>query len=140
MRHAHCSMISMVRGTAVLLTLGCLTSLSVQVLSGAPAAVAASPLENVALERFLADLQKPPVAYQARRRLEASSAKLKESAWMEAITEYSPETGLRYSIAAQGGSERIRRRVLKVVLDAERENSARGEWRKGNLSRNNYEF
>jgi hypothetical protein len=96
--------------------------------------------EFIAVEHFLSEIEKPPVAYQARRRLEASSAKLGESAWMDAITEYSPETGLRYSIVAQGGSERIRRRVLKVVLDAEQENSARGEWRKGNLSRNNYEF
>ncbi len=114
----------MTRGTAVLLAFGCLTGLSVQGLAGAPApAVPASPSENVAVERFLADIEKPPVAYQARRRLEASSAKLKESAWMEAVTDYDPAVGLTYSIVAQGGSERIRRRVLKAVLEAEQENS-----------------
>jgi hypothetical protein len=80
------------------------------------------------------------VAYQALRRLEASSSKLKESAWMEAVTQYDPAVGLTYSIVAHGGSERIRRRVLEAVLEAEQENSTRGEWRSGNLSRANYAF
>src|ERR671913_1999921 len=103
------------RGTAALLAIGCLAGLSVQGLAGAPApAVPASPSEYVAVERFLADIEKPPVAYQARRRLEASSAKLKESAWMEAVTQYNPAVGLTYSIVAQGGSERIRSRVLEA--------------------------
>ena len=129
------------RGTAVLLAFGCLAGLFVQGLAGAPApAVPASPSEYVAVERFLADIEKPPVAYQARRRLEASSAKLNESAWMEAVTHYDPARGFTYSIVAQGGSERIRRRVLKGVLEAERENSTREEWHKGNLSHANYEF
>jgi hypothetical protein len=92
------------------------------------------------VERFLADIEKPPVAYQARRRLEASSVKLKESAWMEAITEYDPAAGLTYSIVAQGGSERIRRRVLNAVLEAEREHSTVAEWRQANLSPANYTF
>ena len=134
----------MTRGIAVLLPFGLLSALSVQGLAGAPSPAAgpvpASPSEYVAVERFFSDIEKPPVAYQARRRLEASSAKLKESAWMEAVTEYDPGAGLTYSIVAQGGSERIRRRVLKAVLDAEQENSTRAEWRKGNLSRANYAF
>src|SRR5262245_14266719 len=79
-------------------------------LAGAPAPAPASAAEYVAVERFLADIEKPPVAYQARRRLEASSAKLNESAWMEAVTAYSPDAGFSYQIAAQGGSERIRKR------------------------------
>jgi hypothetical protein len=131
----------MVRRTAVLLAFGCLFGLSVQRLTGAPGpAVPASPTEYVAVERFLADIERPPAAYQARRRLEASSAKLKESAWMEVVTAYDPFGGLTYSIVAQGGSERIQRRVLKAVLQTEQEHSARGEWSKANLSRANYEF
>jgi hypothetical protein len=113
----------------------------VQGLTGAPArAVPASPSENGAVERFLSDIEKPPVAYQARRRLEASSTRLNESAWMEAVTDYDPSVGLTYSIVAQGGSERIRRRVLNAVLKAEREYSSLAQWRKGNLSRENYTF
>lgn len=131
----------MTRGTALLIALASLVGLSAPGLVGAPApAVPPSPSESTAVERFLADIEKPPLAYQARRRLEASSAKLKESAWLEAVTQYDPAVGLAYSIVAQGGSERIRRRVLEGVLEAERENSTSVEWRKGNLSHENYAF
>jgi hypothetical protein len=114
---------------------------SVQSLTSAPAPAApASVSENVAVERFLAEIEKPPVAYHARRRLQASSARLNESAWMEAATEYDPAAGFRYSVVAQGGSDRIVKRVLRNVLEAERERSVLAEWRKGNLSRANYVF
>ncbi|RPI57546.1 MAG: hypothetical protein EHM55_01460 [Acidobacteria bacterium] len=116
--------------------LGCF--IAVQGLAGAPAP--ALPSDHVAVERFLGGLEKPPVAYQARRRMDAASIKLNESAWMEALTEYHPNAGFSYSILAQGGSERIRKRVLNKVLEAERENSSGGEWRRGNLSRSNYIF
>jgi hypothetical protein len=59
---------------------------------------------------------------------------------MEATTQYDSESGFRYSIVAQGGSERIQRRVLKPVLEAERQHSERDQWRETNLSRANYEF
>ena len=131
----------MVRGSAVFVAFGCLVGLSVQGLAGAPTpAVTASPSEYQAIERFLADIEKAPVAYKALRRMEASSSKLKESAWMEAITEFDPAAGFTYSIVAQGGSERIGRRVLKAVLEAEREGATSTERRKANLSRENYEF
>ncbi len=127
---------SMNLGAVVLLLLGCFVT--VQRLAGAPAPASSS--DHVAVERFLAALEKPPVAYQARRRLEASSIKLNESGWMEAVTEYDPGAGFKYSIVAQGGSERIRRRVLYKVLEMEREHSAIEEWRKGSLSHLNYIF
>lgn len=128
------------RRTAVLLAFGCLTGLSVTGLAVAPAPAPASAAEYVAVERFLSNIEKPPVAYQARRRMEASSAKLNESGWMEVLTNYAPETGFAYQVIAQGGSERFRNRVLKKVLEAERENSEPREWRSGILSRDNYEF
>jgi hypothetical protein len=130
----------MLRGAPVALALGSLF-LGVQGTSGTSAgSLASSRSEFVAVERFLAEIEKPPVAYVAHRRLEASSTKLKESAWLEATTEYNPVTGFQYAILAQGGSERIQRRVLKSVLAAEKDYSKRGEWRNGTLSRSNYEF
>lgn len=128
----------MLRRTAVFLVFASLGALSVDTLARASAVPTGS--EHVAVERFLAEVERPPVAYRAKRRLEASSAKLKESAWMDAVTQYDPLAGFTYSVVAQGGSERIRRRVLDKVLEAEQENSTRAEWRKGNLSRANYEF
>jgi len=125
----------------VLVGFGCFVVLTGQRLSGAAAgAVPSSPSEYVAVERFLADIEKPPVPYHARRRLEASSEKLNESAWLEAITQFDPNSGFAYSVVAQGGSERIRKRVLHAVLEAEQENSTLDEWRKANLSRANYEL
>jgi hypothetical protein len=128
------------RLSVLLLVSGCWVAIGGPGLAGAPAPAPASAAEYVAVERFLSDLEKPPVAYQARRRLEACSQKLHESAWMEAVTSYSPTTGFRYQVVAQGGSERIRARVLSKVLEAELENSAPREWSKGVLSRDNYEF
>ena len=126
------------RSAAVLIVLA--SVVAVQRLAGAPASAAASASDHVAIERFLAGLEKPPVPYQARRRMEASSAKLNESAWMEAVTQFEPQTGFQFSIMAEGGSQRIRNRVLKKVLEAEQENFADGDWRQGNLSRANYLF
>jgi hypothetical protein len=125
-------------GKTFVLASTCLTALYVQGLSGAGAP--APPGEYVAVERFISEIERPPVAYQAVRRLEASSPKLNESAWMDAFTEYDASTGFRYRVTAQGGSDRIRNRVLKSVLEAEKENSAQREWHKGALSRDNYEF
>ena len=109
-------------------------------MAGAPAPAPASPSEYVAVERFISNIEKPPVAYQARRRLEASSTKLQESAWLDALTEYAPASGFSYQIVAHGGSERIRRRVLISVLEAEKANASPQEWGKASLSRDNYDF
>jgi hypothetical protein len=122
----------------VVLAATCLTAFWIQGLSGAGAN--ASRFEAVGFQRFIDDLERAPVAYQAVRRLEASSPKLNESGWMEAFTEYDPATGFRYRIMGQGGSTRIRNRVLKSVLETERENSTQSEWRKGAINRDNYDF
>ena len=127
--------------SAIFVSLTTVLAICRAVLSGAPApAVPPSPNEHSAVERFLSDIEKPPVAYSATRRLEASSSKLNESAWLEAITDFDPAAGFRYSIVATGGSERILNRVLKKVLESERETSAMAEWRKGSLSHANYVF
>jgi hypothetical protein len=122
----------------VLVAVTCLTGLCVQVLfcAGAPAPRA----DSLNLQRFIDNIERQPVAYQAVRRLEASSSKLNESAWMEAFTEYDPATGFQYRIMGEGGSNRIRNRVLKSVLEAERDNSTQAEWRKGAINRDNYDF
>lgn len=129
------------RGKTVLLVSGCLIAFTVHGLAGGPApAGPASPSEYVAVERFLSETDKPPVAYQARRRLDATSSGLNESAWMEVLTRYNAAEGFRYEIIGQGGSSRIRNRALKSVLETEQKNAARGDWRRANLSPRNYEF
>jgi hypothetical protein len=117
-----------------------LTFLWAQHLAGAAPELPESTADRGIVERFLAQVEKPPVRYRALRRLEAASPKLNESAWLEAVTEYDPAAGFQYTIAAHGGSDRIMRRVLAPVLEKEREQASREEWRKSNLSRANYDF
>jgi hypothetical protein len=109
-------------------------------LSGAAQLGADGPSPQSVLERFLGTSgQRLPVAYRAVRRLEATSAKLKATGWVEALTEFDPATGLRVSILAEDGSSRIRG-ALKGVLDAEREATLPGRSRDAALSLENYAF
>ena len=122
------------------LILSCIVGLSRSLDGASTPSSPASQVEFAAVNRFLTHLEKPPVAYRAHRRLEAASEKLKESAWMEVLTEFAPGSGFRYSVIASGGSERIQRRVLKSVLEAERESTEPREWTKASLSHANYAF
>jgi hypothetical protein len=89
------------------------------------------------ISRFLAqdDTQRP---YRAARRLEAENGSRK--GWIEAFTEYAPEIGFRYEIRREGGSSYIRSKVLKALLDAERDVIARGETARSALVPANYTF
>jgi hypothetical protein len=55
-------------------------------------------------------------------------------------TEYSPETGFRYTVTAEGGSDYIRSKILRAVLDGERDAIARGETAQSSLIRATYTF
>jgi hypothetical protein len=125
-------------GRILILALGTYLAVMAPRLAGAPAA--ASAAEYAAVERFLVDIEKSPVSYHARRHLEAASPKLEESAWLKVDTEYSPETGFNYRIAEQGGSERILKRVLRSVLEAEKTSADLERWRSGAISKANYDF
>jgi hypothetical protein len=89
------------------------------------------------MTRFLAqdDTLRP---YRATRRMEAKNGR--RMGWLEAVTEYSPEVGFRYNVTAEGGSEYIRSKVLRAVLDGEREAIARGEAARAALDPANYRF
>lgn len=89
------------------------------------------------IRQFLAQdaTQRP---YRAVRRLEAGNGS--HIGWIEAVTEYSPESGFRYEIRAEGGSSLIRTKVLKAVLDGERDVIERGEAARSSLAPSNYTF
>jgi hypothetical protein len=89
------------------------------------------------IEQFLAQDDTQP-AYRAVRHLTAENGGRK--AWLDAITEYSPETGFRYEITGEGGSGYIRSRVFKALLDAEQDVIARGETARSSLAPSNYTF
>ena len=89
------------------------------------------------IKQFLAQgLKQHP--YRAVRHLEAQNGSRK--GWMDAITEYSPSTGFRYDVIAEGGSDYIRSKVLKPVLDGEREVMVQGEIARSLLTPSNYAF
>ena len=87
------------------------------------------------IRQFLAQDDTQP-AYRAERRLEAETGSRR--GWVQAITAYSPDTGLRYEVTAEGGSKFIRDKVLRAVLDGEREVFAKGEASRSSLAPANY--
>jgi hypothetical protein len=89
------------------------------------------------IRQFLAQDDAPP-AYRAVRRLEAANGR--RTGWLEAVTEYAPATGFRYQVTAEGGNGSIRSRVLRALLDAEKDLIARGEVRRTSLVHDNYTF
>ena len=89
------------------------------------------------IKRFLAQDDAQP-HYRALRRLEAENGSRK--GWIEAVTEYSREAGFTYAITAEGGSSYIRSKVLRAVLDGEREVIAKGETARSSLALVNYSF
>lgn len=89
------------------------------------------------LEKFL-NRSSTSHAYRASRRLEASGRG--QSGWLDAQTTYAPETGLHYEITAEGGSGYIRSRVLRSLLEEERQLIARGAAGDVAISPANYLF
>jgi hypothetical protein len=76
--------------------------------------------------------------YRAARRLEASGNG--HEAWLDVQTEFSARSGLSYHVTGEGGSGYIRSRVLRSLLDEERDLIARGGEAAVALSSDNYEF
>ena len=93
--------------------------------------------QDRSIQQFLAKDDSQP-SYRATRRLEAENGG--RSGWVEATTEYSRATGFRYSIQAEGGSGYIRSRILRAVLEGERDAIAKGETSRSSLDRSNYTF
>ncbi len=89
------------------------------------------------IEQFLARSDGQP-SYRATRRLEAANGNRR--GWLDAVTTYSPATGLAYEITAEGGSGYIRNKVLRAVLEGEQEIIAHGEAARSALEPSNYTF
>jgi hypothetical protein len=77
--------------------------------------------------------------YRAYRRMHADSEHFGQEAWLEAWTEMD-DSGFRYTIVSESGSEYIRTKVLKAVLRREQELVAAGDNRRSELTPDNYNF
>jgi hypothetical protein len=101
------------------------------------ATAAGDPDAAAALGRFLARPARVH-EYVASRRLEASG--WGHHGWLDADTSFTIASGLSYEVTSEGGSGYIRARVLRSLLDAERDLIARGDGLAAALSAANYRF
>lgn len=90
-----------------------------------------------AMKKFLAQPTSSH-SYRASRRLEASGSG--QRGWLDAHTDFTPQNGFRYEVTAEGGSGYIRSRVLRSLLEAERQLIARGGGDEASVSPANYAF
>lgn len=77
--------------------------------------------------------------YRALRRMHAASESFDHEGWMDAWTELD-SGGFRYEIVAERGSNTVRNRVLRTLLKREQELIAKGDYGRGELTPENYEF
>lgn len=101
---------------------------------------------SVAGEGPIPDDQKVAVArtpvlnqYRALRRMHAASEKFNHEGWMEVWTELDGRT-FSYQIVSERGSETIRNKVMKALLEREKQLVAVGDSGRSELTSENYEF
>ena len=88
---------------------------------------------------FFSRNEQPLREYRAFRRMHAATDKQKHEAWMEAWTELK-DGRFTYEIVSERGSEMVRGKVLKSMLQREQELVNSGNTGKGDLTPANYEF
>jgi hypothetical protein len=71
------------------------------------------------VQRFLSRADEPLTRYRALRRLEARNDRFNLAGWLEAWTELTPDGQFTFTIVREGGSEYIRDKVLRPVLENE---------------------
>jgi len=90
------------------------------------------------VQRFLARPDEPLTRYRALRRLEARNDRFKLHGWMEAWTELSPDGQFQYEIVREGGSEYIRNKVLRPLLENEEKLFATRDASRSAVTAHNY--
>ena len=88
--------------------------------------------------RSLVKIEAPLTSFRAYRRLEAVNQRFKKHGWMDVVTELADGRVLTVEVIAEGGSPVIRNRVLRPVLDGERQLLATGDSGRTALSTENY--
>ena len=119
-----------------LLSLFCCLTLSIESTGRAETNAAVQP----ALDRFLARPDEPLTQYRARRMLEGHNARFKMRGALEAITELAPGGRFSYTIVSETGSDYIREKVLRPILETEAKVFASGTAARSALTPENYEI
>jgi hypothetical protein len=121
------------RSAAVLLALVALTALATAEPASPPAAF------DPVLDRFLARADEPLVEYRGSRYLEARNERMNLYGWMEVATELG-EAGFHYRVLREGGSEMIRGRVFRKMLDNEEQLFATQNAERASFNSVNYDL
>lgn len=95
---------------------------------------------EAALHRLQASPDSELRDYRARRRLHAVNRRFKAEAWMDVVTELTPLGAFRYEIVAERGSESVRGKVLRKVLETEGSMWRHGDIARAALTDENYTF
>jgi len=101
----------------------------------APAGTSLEP----ALHRFLARADEPLTTYRGTRRLEGRNERFNVSGWMEIAAELTAD-GFRYRVIDEGGSDVIRSRVFRAMLENEEQIFANGDAAHSSFTSTNYEL
>ena len=99
----------------------------------------AVPTSTNPFARLFGRSEQPLKEYRAVRRMHAATEKGKHEAWMEAWTELK-DGRFNYGIVSERGSEAVRGKVLRAMLEREEEMVNSGNGGKGDLTAANYEF
>src|SRR5690242_20341466 len=104
-----------------------------------PRAASESASAQPVLQQFLAQDDPAPTSIRGRRHLEARTEHFGSSAWMDVRTEADTK-GFSYHVIAEGGSESIRNRVFRALLNVEQQSWGAGGVDGAAITPANYKF
>lgn len=81
-----------------------------------------------------------PPPYRALRHMEGGIAGSERHGWLEVWTEYKPGRGFTYEVIREGGSEYVRNKILRHMLESEQDLIAAGKRLRASFESKNYEF
>jgi hypothetical protein len=97
-----------------------------------------SSSEPPVVQRFLTRPDEPLTRYRALRRLEARNERFNLQGWLEVWTELTEEGRFTYQIVREGGSEYIRTKVLRPLLENEEKLFATSDASRAAVTPRNY--
>jgi len=92
------------------------------------------------VQRFLSRADEPLTRYRAYRHLEARNQRFNLQGWLEAWTELTPDGVFTYHVVREGGSEYMRNRVLRPLLENEEQLFATRQVARAAVTPQNYEL
>jgi hypothetical protein len=109
---------------------------------GLPRLTRAAPADAVepAIARFLARPDEPLMEYRAARHMEAQNERFNMRASLDAVTTLNADGHFSYSVTREEGSEYIRNKVLRALLQNEEKLFATADPRRAALTSSNYEL